>query len=100
MRTNALVSLWLVFVSFNVLAATQEETEALYRKAIAAIKNNDCASGAVLLRKYKVDAAELLKSKPNFSAGIDKQIADCEAKVAAGASPKPWALKYQGVIAK
>jgi hypothetical protein len=82
MRTKALTALCLTFISAHVFSATQAETDALYKEAIAAIDRNDCATGAVLLRKYKVDAAEYLNAKPVFSAAIDKQIAKCETVVA------------------
>jgi hypothetical protein len=84
MRSSALLALWFAFGSCHVFAATQAETDELYKRAIAAIDNKDCASGAVLLRRYKIDAAESLKSKPIFSLTIDTQIADCEMTVLTG----------------
>jgi acyl-CoA thioesterase len=58
-------------------AGAQTSAE-IYRKAAAAIKDNDCPTALPLLRKYLQMEHQALSAKPEAKQDIQEQILRCE----------------------
>jgi hypothetical protein len=58
-------------------ANAQENADALYASARAAVARNDCRKAVPLLERYKKLEASNLEAHPEFAASVDLQIGKC-----------------------